>query len=248
MFEKTAVKGYFFFMTRIVLLHLWISVRISRVLFCFCAEVANARILCYTVCSKEMEMVDMKIRKQMEVYIPRRHPAALAACGFMIAAAAVRLWHYLPQDMAPVTLWVHLVIPVAAAGVFLAGMCAGGRWARAGSIAATVLGVSFFIIKATTFAPLHQALCTVLYLTVLVLFTSTLLGLLPTKKLLYPLFALPLIYHILVEATQQYFFAQPPVPVWYWMPEISVLCIMAGLLCLSVSLETRVISKEAGQT
>jgi hypothetical protein len=76
-----------------------------------------------------------------------------------------------------------------------------------------------------------------LYLAVLVLFCGTLLGFLPTKKLLYPLFGLPLVYHILVEDTQYYFFADPPVPVWYWMPEISVLCIMAGLLCLSISLK-----------
>ena len=64
------------------------------------------------------------------------------------------------------------------------------------------------------------------------------LGWLPTKKLLYPLFGLPLIYHLLVEDPGKYFFADPPVSVWDWLPELSVLCIMAGLLSLSVSLKT----------
>lgn len=179
------------------------------------------------------------MKKRMEVNIPTRHPAARLACGFFAVSAIVRLWHYLPGDMDAVTLWVHLVMPVAAAVIFLAGMALGGDWAKRGAIAATVLGVAFFIIKATGFEPLHQTLCTILYMAVLVLFGSTVLGLLPTKRLLYPLFGLPLIYHILVEDTQLYFFAQPPVPVWEWMPEISVLCIMAGLLSLSVAMEAK---------
>ena len=177
------------------------------------------------------------MKKRMEVKIPRKHPLALVACGFFLLSAILRLWHYLAAPMTPMIFWVHLLMPVSAAAVFLLGMATGGKWAKSGVLLATILGVAFFIIKATTFAPWHQALCTILYLAVLVLFCGTLLGFLPTKKLLYPLFGLPLVYHILVEDTQYYFFADPPVPVWYWMPEISVLCIMAGLLCLSISLK-----------
>lgn len=179
------------------------------------------------------------MKKRLDVSIPHRHPAARIACGFMLFSAIVRLWHYLPAPMDALTMWVHVVMPVSAAIIFLSGMLAGGRAARPAAIIATALGVAFFIIKAASFTPLHRTLCTILYLAVLVLFISTLLGLLPTKKLLYPLFGLPLIYHILVEDTQLYFFADPPVPVWNWMPEISVLCIMAALLSLSFALETK---------
>ena len=63
-------------------------------------------------------------------------------------------------------------------------------------------------------------------------------GIFADKKLLYPLFGLPLAYHLLVDDTRRYFFADPPVPVREWMPELSVLCIMAALLCFAVSLET----------
>jgi hypothetical protein len=42
-----------------------------------------------------------------------------------------------------------------------------------------------------------------------------------------------------VEDTQYYFFASPPVPFVQWLPEMSVLCIMAALLCASIALQRR---------
>ena len=155
----------------------------------------------------------------------------------MLLSAILRLWYFLSAPADPFTLWVQIVLPSLAAGIFLLGMALGNRAAKPASCASVALGVAFFILKATTFAPLHQTLCTTLYCGVFLLYFLTVLGYLPTKKLLYPLFGLPLIYHILVEDTQAYFFAQPPVPVWHWLPEISVLCIMAGLLCLSISMK-----------
>jgi len=178
------------------------------------------------------------MKKRMQITIPRKHPAAMAACGLFVLAAAVRLYYYLPRLTDTMTFWVHLCMPVTAAVIFLVGMALGGKFVKPGVMIATVLGVAFFIIKATTFTPVHQTLCTILYLTVLMLFTSTVLGWLPTKKLLYPLFGLPLLYHILVEDTQAYFFAQPPVPVIHWLPEISVLCIMAALFCQAFAMVT----------
>lgn len=175
------------------------------------------------------------MKKYLNITVSRSHPAAILACGFMALSAAIRLWHFLVGPLTPFDLWVQLVLPTAAAVIFLAGFALDR--VKVASLISVVLGVGFFILKATTFAPVHQTLCTVLYCAVLVLYSLTVLGYLPTKKLLYPLFALPLAYHIFVEDTQAYFFAQPPVPVWYWMPELSVLCIMSGLLCLSFAMK-----------
>lgn len=175
------------------------------------------------------------MKKRLSITISRTHPAAITACCLMALSAAIRLWHFLSGPLTPFDLWVQLVLPTAAALVFLTGFVL--NQIKPASLISVVLGVVFFILKATTFAPLHQALCTVLYCAVLVLYSLTVLGYLPTKKLLYPLFGLPLLYHIFVEDTQAYFFADPPVPVWYWMPEISVLCIMAGLLSLSFAMK-----------
>ncbi|MBQ4578266.1 MAG: hypothetical protein IJA84_04305 [Clostridia bacterium] len=177
-------------------------------------------------------------RKRRTVTLAPAHPGARVACAFMGLAAGIRLWHYLAEPLTAEIALVHLGLPLAAAICFLLGLLwAGGRFARPACTLSVVLGVTFFILKAQTFAPLHRALCTLLYLAVLVLFNLTLWGYLPTKKLLYPLFGLPLLYHIFVEDTQLYFFAQPPVPVWEWMPELSVLCIMAGLLSLSFAIK-----------
>lgn len=178
------------------------------------------------------------MKRRLQVTIPDRGGAVYASLGFMVLAAALRLYYYLPMIMEPAMKMLHLWLPVAAAGVFVLAFVLGGAWKKPGALLSVVLGVVFFILKARNFAPLHRTLCTILYVLVLVLFSVTLLGLLPTKKLLYPLFGLPLAYHILVEDTRYYFFADPPVPVRQWIPELSVLCIMAALLCLSVALKT----------
>lgn len=178
------------------------------------------------------------MKRRLNVTIPNRGPAVFAALGFLAGAAVLRLWYYLPMQVDAGAKLLHLWLPVAAAVVFLLGFALGGGWKKPAAILSVVLGVVFFLLKARNFAPVHRTLCSILYVLVLVLFTLTVLGLLPTKKLLYPLFGLPLMYHILVEDTKAYFFADPPVPVRQWMPELSVLCIMAGLLCLSVSLKT----------
>ena len=135
-------------------------------------------------------------------------------------------------------LTVHLLLPILAAATIFTVVL---RKAPAEYTALGVLfGVVFFMIKAFTFASrLHTVLCLVLYLTVLCLYSATVFGMIPTKKLLYPLFGLPLLYHIFVEDMKLYVFAQPPVPYFEWLPEISVLLIMAGLLCISLGLEKR---------
>ena len=178
------------------------------------------------------------MKRRLQVTIPDRGGAVYASLGFMVLAAALRLYYYLPMIMEPAMKMLHLWLPVAAAGVFVLAFALGGAWKKPGALLSVVLGVVFFILKARNFAPLHRTLCTILYVSVLVLFSITLMGLLPTKKLLYPLFGLPLAYHILVEDTKYYFFADPPVPVRQWIPEMSVLCIMAALLCLSIALQT----------
>lgn len=181
------------------------------------------------------------MKKYMRISVPIQHPAAVISWVLMALSAVLRLGYFLSEPMTPFVLWVQVVLPTAAAVIYLAGFVVGK--VKPAALLSVALGVAFFIIKATTFAPLHQTLCTILYCGVFVLFFLTVLGLLPTKKLLYPLFGLPLIYHIFVEDTQAYFFADPPVPVWDWLPEISVLCIMAGLLSLSVSMRVEKLIK-----
>lgn len=177
------------------------------------------------------------MKKRIYIEITAAPTAARISCGLMITSALIRLCYYLSDKISPSVFWIHLFLPVTAAILFVIGFFTGKACQKMLFIGAVVLGILFFIVKSFSFSPLHQILCTMLYLTVLILYTLTILGFLPTKKLLYPLFGLPLIYHIFVEDTQLYFFADPPVPVWDWIPEISVLCIMAALLSQAIAMQ-----------
>ena len=154
----------------------------------------------------------------------------------MAVSVLIRMGYFAAHGGSAGHLTVHLLLPILAAVTFFVVVLKG---MPADYTALGVLfGVVFFIIKAFAFASkLHTFLCVILYLLVLSLYSATVFGLLPTKKLLYPLFGLPLLYHIFVEDMQLYVFAEPPVPFFEWLPEISVLLIMAGLLCISLGLE-----------
>lgn len=178
------------------------------------------------------------MKKQISVTVPMTKHSAKVSCFLMLMSAVIRIVHYIPKEIDLFVLIIHIMMPCLAAIIFIAGMVIGGKKCIIMSSAAVAIGIVFFIIKAFSFTPVHQTLCTILYITVLTLYTLTVNGYLPTKKLLYPLFGLPLLYHIFVEDTKLYFFADPPVPKWEWMPEISVLCIMAALLVQSIAMET----------
>ena len=168
------------------------------------------------------------------------HPAAILSVVLMAAVAVIRCVYYAIVGADAITLVIYLGLPVAAALWLIGVILLGGKRYAALSVLSVLFGVVFFMVKATTFTSMiHTALCMVLYIGVLALFSLTLLGVIPTKLLLYPLFSLPLIYHIFVEDMQIYVLATPRPPFVEWLPEISVLLIMAALLSLSVALERK---------
>lgn len=173
-------------------------------------------------------------------YIDRKNPFAILSVALMLISAAIRLVYYTSRDMTPQILWIYLVNTVAAAVIFLVAVVFFGKKMPQFTAVSVAMGVFFFAYKALGFqSRAHTVLCLLLYSGVLVLYTLTVFSVIRTKYLLYPLFGLPFLYHLFVEDTEKYFFAEPPVPVFEWLPEISVLCIMASLLFISVSLEKR---------
>lgn len=185
------------------------------------------------------------MKKRLQISISKSHPAAVVGCGFMALSALIRIIYYLADTYSPLNIMIHLILPVTAALLYVVGVCAEGKHGIPLTVAAVWIGILFFIVKAfMTFTPLHRNLCTLLYFTVLTVYTLTALGYLPTKKLLYPLFGLPLLFHIFVEDTRDYLFADPPVPYFDWLPEISVLCIMTALFCASIALKTERIGEQ----
>lgn len=88
--------------------------------------------------------------------------------------------------------------------------------------------VVFFLYKALSFSSvLHTVLCTILYLAVLVFFLLTALGVLRTRIFLLLLAGLPLLVHIIMDLSDYEGF-------FLFLPELSVLLLMASLLCLAL--------------
>ena len=90
--------------------------------------------------------------------------------------------------------------------------------------------VVFFLYKALSFSSvLHTVLCSILYLAVLVFFLLTALGVLRTRIFLLLLAGLPLLVHIIMDLSDYESF-------FLFLPELSVLLLMASLLCLALRL------------
>lgn len=178
--------------------------------------------------------------KDTHYYIERKSPAAWLAVLFMLASAIIRTIYFWGKELTPIYLWIHFINVILAAFIFIITVVFLAKKLPQLSALSVLMGVIFFIIKSLGFeSRLHTVLCIILYLAVLSLYSLTVFGIIKTKYLLYPLFGLPLIYHIFVEDMQLYILAKPTVPFFEWLPEISVLCIMTALLCVSFALKKR---------
>ncbi|MCD8088812.1 MAG: hypothetical protein LUE22_09590 [Oscillospiraceae bacterium] len=157
------------------------------------------------------------------------------AVGFMALSFGLRLawWLVWPEDTASAGVYVHGVLPLGACVLFCLCLLYPGRMSLRASFLPALLGVLFFILKAQTFVWWHQTLCTLLHLLVAVLYGLTAFSVLPLRKLLFPLFGLPLTFHAIVLdlIVHRTVFAWPD-----WFQEWSVLCIMAGLLCVAFAI------------
>jgi len=103
-----------------------------------------------------------------------------------------------------------------------------------------MLGTVFFVFKALSFETwLHTVLCVILYLVIAVVYTATVIGWIRTKWLLPPLVGLPFLYHVCVEDLPVLVNAPDSVTFAAGMQELSVLCIMAALFCVGMSLKKR---------
>ena len=179
----------------------------------------------------------MKKQKIILVADPK-NPWAVAAMGFMVFSLIVRLVYYIPEGLSGFDWWVYIAFPGFATGWLAVALPIWGRKTLLPTCISVFGGVFFFIVKAFTFVHLwHTCLCICLYLAVLALYCLTVTGIIPTKKLLYPLFGAPLAFHLFFEDVKNYII--PKAPLWVMLPEISVLAIMAGLLCLSFAMEQK---------
>lgn len=178
--------------------------------------------------------------KKRFFYIEGKSTAAYISVFFMIAAALIRIFYFWERESGAFELFIHLYLVLAASIVFCITVLFLGKKAPELTALSVLLGVIFFAVKALTFeSKIHTYLCLLLYATVLFLYCMTILGIIKTKIFLYPLFLLPLLYHIFIEDMQIYVLAKPMPPFAEWLPELSVLCIMAALFSVSFAIKKR---------
>jgi hypothetical protein len=174
------------------------------------------------------------MKKRTVYWVPKLNIVVILSMVFMLASAVLRLVWLCSDDVSGWLFWSQGALPLLANLTFLTIVLRDSRDRLFRTAIPVWLGCIFFALKALTFPSLlHTLLCLCLYTLVLVLYTATVTGTIPTQRLLIPLFALPLLYHIFVEDMGRAW------TLWPLLQELSVLCCMAALLCISVAMKKK---------
>lgn len=174
-------------------------------------------------------------KKKIRYHIEPDGVLTRAAVCFMAVSMALRaVWCLLWRgEASEAGLVVHALLPLCACALFIVCLLLCGRRALWLSFFPLLVGVVFFILKAADFVWWHEILCTLLYLLVAALYGAAVFSVLPVRNLLVPLFGLPLLFHIFV---QDMILQREKMTASLWLQEGSVLCIMAGLLCVALAM------------
>lgn len=176
----------------------------------------------------------------VKYYVEKKSIWVQAAVIFMALSAAFRLIGLWGQWSDSSVLAMQIALPVLSNLLFIACILLLGKSAFWSTSVPVLMGVVFFIVKSFSFDSwLHTVLCIMLYLLVAVLYTVTAFGAIRSKWPLVPLFALPFLYHVLVEDLAALRDTANPVTLSAGMQEISVLCIMLALLFTAFAMKKK---------
>ena len=176
------------------------------------------------------------MKKKTIYYLPGLTVPAILSALFMVCSAVVRIvWACGETSLSRSFLCLQILLPLSANVSFVLILLRDGKDRLFRSAIPVWLGCVFFAVKALGFpSRLHTALCLLLYALVALPYTATVTGRVPTQKLLWPLFGLPMLYHIFVEDMQKTGW-----PLRDWLPEVSVLLCMAALISVSLAMKKR---------
>ena len=174
------------------------------------------------------------MKKRTAYWVPKLNVMVGLALLFMAASAVLRLVWLCGDNVSGYLFWSQAALPLLANLTFFTTVLRDSRDRLFRTAIPVWLGCVFFALKALTFpSVVHTVLCLCLYTLVLVLYTATVTGKIPTQRLLIPLFGLPLLYHIFVEDMGRAWTLYP------LLQELSVLFCMAALLCLSIAMQKK---------
>lgn len=196
-------------------------------------------------------MKDKSAEKQhkprAKFYVDKKSRFVHDAVLFMVLSVVFRIvgcWGLWNDRFFAIT---QILLPIAGNILFILILRFLGDKAFPLTILPVLMGVAFFVIKSLGFdSILHTVLCIALYVLVAVLYILTAIGIIRTKWVLVPLFALPFLYHVFVEDLAALRDAANPVLFADGMQELSVLAVMLALLFTALALKKRKLLEEAG--
>ena len=176
------------------------------------------------------------MRKKTVYYLPGFTAPVILSALCMICSAVARIVWVCGESSLSRPFWcLQILLPLAANMTFVLILLWDGSDRLFRSAIPVWLGCVFFAAKALGFpSVVHTVLCLLLYALVAALYTATVTGCIPTQKLLWFLFGLPMLYHVFVEDRRKIGW-----PLHDWLPEISVLLCMAALLSVSLAMKKR---------
>ncbi|HPE95185.1 MAG TPA: hypothetical protein PLT66_03870 [Bacillota bacterium] len=156
----------------------------------------------------------------------------IASAVLMLLSAAVRLVYYFavsPYTVQTYDLFVHIMLPVVCCASFAVTVLIKKNMKY--TVWCVFAGCAFFIIKSFAFETTHMILCILLYCAVGALYALTAFGKIKTFIPIIIVFTLPLAVHIGTDIGE----LSVGTEISGYMPELSVVLIMAALLTYSIA-------------
>ena len=179
-------------------------------------------------------------KEKVRFYVEKQSKLVQSAVVLMLLSAVFRLlgcWSGFSDKFFAIT---QIALPLSCNLLFILVLMTMGKRFFSFTSVPVVLGVVFFIIKATGFESwVHMLLCILLYVVIALVWCATVYGVIPTKWPLVPLFALPFLYHVCIEDVARLKDTVNPMSFAEGMQEMSVLCIMLALFCTSLAMKKK---------
>ena len=187
-----------------------------------------------------------KPRLRAKFYVDRKGHFVHDAVLFMLLSAIFRVvgcWGQWTDKFFVIT---QILLPIGSALLFVLILRFLGDKALSLTILPVLAGAAFFVIRALGFENMLQAvLCIALCVLVVVLYILTVIGIIRTKWILAPLFAATLGYRVFVEDLIALRDTENPVLFADGMLELSLICILLGLMFTALALKKRKLLEEA---
>ena len=187
-----------------------------------------------------------KPRLRAKFYVDRKSHFVHDAVLFMLLSAIFRMvgcWGQWTDKFFVIT---QILLPIGSALLFVLILRFLGDKALSLTILPVLAGAAFFVIRALGFENMLQAvLCIALCVLVVVLYMLTVIGVIRTKWILASLFAAALGYRVFVEDLMALRDTENPVLFAEGMLELSLICILLGLMFTALALKKRKLLEEA---